>query len=148
MGDVNSDGRCDAVVTHATEPVAVLINDSDTSNHVICFRLIDRREARDAVGAVVEFELGDESNATRRRLFQLAGHGYLCSNQPLLWAGTGSSSKVRSVNVTWPDGTRQSIGDLEADAAYLLVRDDPPYVERSYTGHATADGSSQTDGTR
>ncbi len=135
-GDVNGDGRCDAVVTHATEPVALLINDSEQSNHVIGFRLIDREQCRDAIGAIVEFEFGDESRPMTRRLFQLAGHGYLCSNQPLLWAGTGSFSKVRRVRVTWPDGTAQLIGDLETDATYLLVRDEPPYIDRRYADRA------------
>lgn len=127
-GDVDNDGRCDAVVTHATEPVAILLNDSDRSNHRVVIRLVDRDRSRDAVGAVVEFELGDPANPTRRRLFQLAGDGYLCTNQQTLWAGMGSNSIARNCEVVWPDGTRQSVGDLTADASYLLIRDEPPFL--------------------
>ncbi len=70
------------------------------------FRLVDREQCRDAIGAIVELEYGGRfpTNDTQR-LFQLAGHGYLCGNEPLLWAGTGSSSAVRRMRVTWPDGT-------------------------------------------
>ncbi len=131
-GDINGDGMADAVVTHATEPVAVLVNDSERTNHRIAFRLIDREQCRDAVGAIVEFELGDEARPMTRRLYQLAGHGYLCSNQQLLWAGTGSADEVRQVKVTWPDGNQQMIGTLQTDATYLVVRDQSPYPLTRY----------------
>jgi hypothetical protein len=131
-GDINGDGMCDAVVTNATEPVALLINDSVGSNHRIAFRLVDSNQCRDAVGSIVELQLGDEPNVTTRKLYQLAGHGYLCSNQSLLWAGTGSATNVRRVRVVWPDGTEQMIGELETDAVYLLVRGEPAHLLKRF----------------
>lgn len=131
-GDINDDGRCDVVVTHATEPVALLLNDSDRSNHRFSLRLIDPVECRDAVGAIVEFELGETASPTRRVLHQLGGHGYLCSNQPTLWAGTGSTTRIRNVQVTWPDGTKQPVGDIDTDAGYLLVRGESPHLLKRF----------------
>lgn len=131
-GDLNNDGLCDAVITHVTEPVALLLNDSEPSNHRITFRLVDSKQNRDAVGAIVEFEFGDEASPRKHKLYQLAGHGYLSSNESLLWGGTGSHTKVRNARITWPDGEHQVIGDLESDVMYLLVREQSPYVLHRY----------------
>ncbi len=122
--DVNSDGRTDLVVTHATEPVALLVNHSQSEHHQIAFRLVDTRMTRDAVGAIVQFELGTAPETSQRQLFRLAGDGYLCSNRPELSAGIGPSKFVRNVQVTWPDGEVQKLGDLEADTEYIIVRNE------------------------
>jgi tetratricopeptide (TPR) repeat protein len=131
-GDINADGMCDVVVTHMTEPAAVLINDSEQANHRITFRLVDRVACRDAAGATVDFKVDGAAQTETRRLFQLAGHGYLSSNQPLLWAGTGSATRVRDVAITWPDGTQQPIGDLESNASYLIVRNESTFLLQRY----------------
>mgnify|MGYP001555947860 CR=1 FL=1 len=130
--DANQDGRMDVVVTHATEPVALLVNHSDPQYHRIAFRLVGTRQARDAVGATLQFEIRVGSKKQPRHLFRLSGHGYLCSNQAELVCGTGSASVVHDVRVTWPDGESQRLGDLDADAEYLIVRGETPFQLRRY----------------
>jgi hypothetical protein len=130
--DVNSDGRSDVVVTHATEPVALLVNRSDPSHHRIGIRLVDSHSTRDAVGAIVEFVLGEGPASSRRRLYRIAGDGYMCSNHQELYAGTGSEERVRDVRITWPDGYQEALGDLAADAEYVFVRAEPPHMLHRY----------------
>ena len=120
--DADSDGRSDLVMTNLTEPVALLVNRSAQGHHQIVFHLVDSKQTRDAIGAVVDFETRIDEKTRRRRLFRLSGHGYLCSNRPELCAGTGSATTVHNVQVTWPDGHSQNVGDLETDAEYLIVR--------------------------
>ncbi len=130
--DANQDGRTDVVVTHATEPVALLVNRSDPQYNKIAFRLVGTRQTRDAVGAVVQFGVQDGSTTQCRFLYRLSGHGYLCSNQPELYAGTGSAHVVHDVQVSWPDGELQEIGDLDTDAEYLIVRGETPFLLHKY----------------
>jgi hypothetical protein len=131
--DVDSDGRSDLVLTHLTEPVALLVNRSVSRHHQIVFSLVDSEQTRDAVGAVVDFEIRTNGETRRRRLFRLSGHGYLCSNRPELCAGTGPATIVHNVRVTWPDGHTQHVGDLETAAEYLIVRgEESAFLLRNY----------------
>lgn len=130
--DANQDGNTDVVVTHATEPVALLLSRCESNNHRVAFRLVDTRQARDGVGAVIRFELDGSEEDGSRALFRLAGSGYLCSNQPELVAGTGQAKKIRNVRVTWPDGSEQTLGNLQSDKKYLIVRGQRPFALDHY----------------
>ncbi|WP_231741669.1 FG-GAP-like repeat-containing protein [Stieleria varia] len=130
--DANHDGRTDVIVTHATEPVAMLLNQTQSAHHRITFRLVDTTGTRDAVGAMIRFEMGDGTGSLTRTLFRLAGNGYLCTNRPEICAGTGVFAQVENVRVTWPDGREQVIGSLKSDKEYLMVRGQVPFVLRTY----------------
>ncbi len=131
--DADRDGRTDILTTHATQPVALLQNKTESKNHRIAFRLVDTRRSRDAVGAIVRFETTGGKAPQSRVLFRLAGDGYLCSNRCELFAGTGDADTVTRIMVTWPDGSIQSVGSLECDAEYLLIRDEPPFLLHRYS---------------
>lgn len=128
--DLNSDGRSDLVTTHLREPVALLVNRTESKHHQINFRLVATEGARDAIGAVVEFETGHKEIRRHRSLFRLAGHGYMCTNRPELSAGVGSAKTVRGVQVTWPNGKIQQFGNLDSDAEYLLIQGQGAYLSR------------------
>ncbi|WP_436716604.1 FG-GAP-like repeat-containing protein [Roseiconus lacunae] len=115
--DVNRDGRNDLFVTETRSSIGLLINETKTEGHVIAFQVIGTNSSRDAVGTVIEFYV----NGTPRTLWRLAGDGYLCSNEKQLLCGLGSADQVTEVKVTWPDGSIESLGRLEADRAYLIV---------------------------
>ena len=87
----------------------------------IVFRLVDAQGPRDAIGAIVQFSVGEQETHVRT-LQRLAGHGYLCSNQGELVAGTGTRPTVQNVRVIWPDGEEQSLGELACDREYVIVR--------------------------
>ncbi|MCC9604135.1 FG-GAP-like repeat-containing protein [Stieleria sp. JC731] len=139
--DANRDGLTDCVITHATEPVALLINQTDRSNRQIGFQLVDTAGTRDAVGAIVRFDVpldsGDGVATQRRTLHRLAGHGYLCSNQSQMVAGVGQTTEVENVVVTWPDGVQQQFGRLQSGAEYLIVRDHAAAVLHWHAAKAT-----------
>jgi tetratricopeptide (TPR) repeat protein len=118
--DANRDGRSDLVVTHQTEPVALLINHSENSGNWIAVKLIGRDCSRDAIGAVVEVRSADQHWTTPL----MSGDGFLCSNDRLLRIGIGDVSNDCEIVVTWPDGSRQSFQDLKINCDWLLVQND------------------------
>lgn len=127
--DVDRDGRDDLMITHCAEQVRLLVNQSDDENHRIAFRLIGTQSARDAIGAIVRFQ----SDGRARTLWQLAGDGYLCSNERTLRAGLGNDHEVTNVMITWPDGSITEIGTLAADAEYLIVQNETlPYELKNW----------------
>jgi tetratricopeptide (TPR) repeat protein len=123
-GDLDQDGRTDAVVTHATEPVALLMNRSASDHHRIGFRLIATNGPRDAIGATVRFEVqaNVDRPAIHRTLFRLAGDGYMSTNEDVLRAGTGNANSVNQLMVTWSNGQQQNFGDLECGYDYVLIQ--------------------------
>lgn len=119
--DVNRDGRDDLMITHCAEQVRLLVNESNEENHRIAFRLVATRSARDAIGAIIRFQ----ADGRARTLWQLAGDGYLCSNERTLRAGPGRDHEVSDVTITWADGSTTELGTLAANAEYLVVQDQP-----------------------
>jgi tetratricopeptide (TPR) repeat protein len=118
QADFDRDGGIDSLVTHNYEPVALLMNRTNTQNHWVRFRLIGTNSSRDSVGAIVRFIVGGR----QRALWSVAGDGYLCSNERFLHAGLGGYSTIENVSVTWRDGTVEQFGSLPADATHLLIQ--------------------------
>ncbi|MCS7467611.1 FG-GAP-like repeat-containing protein [Stieleria sp. ICT_E10.1] len=116
--DVNRDGRNDVMVTHTHEQVRLLINETESQNHRIAFRLVGTDSNRDAVGAVIRFRC----NGRSRTVWSLAGDGYFCSNEKTLIAGLAEANRVTDLSVTWPDGSVDRIGTLPADQVYLITQ--------------------------
>ncbi len=119
--DADRDGRTDFAVTHQTEPVALLMNRSQSGDW-LGLRLIGRNCSRDAIGARVEVTLGDQ----RWTAAQTSGDGYLCSNERILRIGLGDvESEACDVKVIWPDGTVQVYRQLDANTMWTLIESDP-----------------------
>jgi len=115
-GDLDNDGRIDAVVQSQNEPIAYLHNQTLHSGHWITLGLEGVRSNRDGVGARVEILAGN-----RRLVAQRVGGGsYQSAGDPRLHFGLGDSPRLERLNVRWPSGTVDSYVDLPADRGYLL----------------------------
>lgn len=117
--DWNRDGRQDLVVSHTTDPVAVLTNRTQELGHRIGIRLVATHSARDPIGARVTLNVGD-SPLVRERV---AGDGYATTNEDRLYFGLGEHSSAVEAVVEWPSGRHQTILLPEVDADYILVED-------------------------
>lgn len=117
--DADRDGRVDVAVTHQTEPVALLINQTPHTNHWIAFQLRGTMTSRDAIGTRVEIRR--QSQTWQQSL--VSGDGFQCSNERVLRFGLGDSSANVDVTVRWPDGSRDQFEGLEIDREWLLVQD-------------------------
>ncbi len=121
--DIDRNGKTDLLVSHQTEPVAMLINQTESEHHQIAFRLIAREGSRDAIGAVIEIEKEGE----RLTGVVSAGDGYLCSNERVVRFGLGKSSKPIAGKIRWPDGAEQSLEGLIVDREWIVVRGQEPF---------------------
>lgn len=117
--DADHDGLSDIVVTHLAEPVALLINRSETQARQSRFFLQARSTHRDAIGARVRFSCNDQLFEQQR----IAGNGFQCSNEACLVFGISAANKLENVEVVWPDGHLETIGDLPAGMDHLIVED-------------------------
>jgi hypothetical protein len=119
-GDLDNDGRLDALLVAQNEPLVYLHNRTE-GGHSLTLRLEGTTSNRDAVGARVSVVAGG-----RRRVGQRVGGGsFQSSSDPRLHFGLGASRLVDRVEVRWPSGRVDRHADLRADAAYLLREGDP-----------------------
>ena len=118
--DANGDQLSDMVVTHQTEPVALLVNHSSQMGSNIHFELIGTTSSRFAVGATLRVRSGEQVWTA----WQLSGDGYLCSNERTIRFGLGKEISSCDVEVEWPSGLKQTIENLKTGATYLIVEAD------------------------
>ena len=115
--DFNRDGRMDFVVTHINEPSALLVNQTETTNHWVQIELVGTRSERDAIGARVTIRYEGQASTD----WQVAGDGYLAKNESLIAFGLGFAENIDSIEIKWPSGLEESISDVDIDTRVLVV---------------------------
>ncbi|WDQ15693.1 FG-GAP-like repeat-containing protein [Rhodopirellula sp. P2] len=122
--DVNRDGKQDFVVTHQTEPVALMMNQTQTEHSWIRFELRGTHSATDAIGAKVKTRYGNRFTVSA----VTAGDGYLCSNERTVHIGLGDYRGTVDVTIEWPDGSTQSYQGLSTKSEWMCVQGQPPFL--------------------
>jgi hypothetical protein len=119
VGDIDNDGRLDAVVSENGGPAHVLMNRTQTGNHWIGFKLVGHRSNRDGIGAVIKIE-----TAAGPQWYTITtSSSYLSSGDVRAHFGLGKDDMVKSAEIRWPSGIVQTLRDLKGDR-YLTV-DEP-----------------------
>ncbi|WZP00457.1 CRTAC1 family protein [Isosphaeraceae bacterium EP7] len=113
VGDLDGDGRPDAVMASLDAPVALLRNAS-TPGRFAAIDLIPRG----SVGARLTAHVG--GRAVRRRV--TAGGSYLSASSRVIAVGLGDAGQVDRLDVDWPDGLRESWGPIPAGETFRAVR--------------------------
>ena len=85
VGDLDNDGRVDAVVTTNGGPAYVLRNETATGNHWLTLSLVGHHSNRDAIGAEIKVTT---STGTQMLTVSTAG-SYLSSNDKRAHFGLG-----------------------------------------------------------
>jgi hypothetical protein len=117
FGDLNNDGNIDVVVFNQDQPPSVFLNDTKSSCHRVIFRLEGTTSNRAAVGARVTVYAAGIAQIGEVR----AGGSYLSQNDLRLHFGLGSEPRMSKVEITWPNGKREELKDVAADAIYTVV---------------------------
>lgn len=111
VGDINNDGKLDAVVTSNDGPALVLLNQTDTPNHWIALNLVGVKSNRDAIGAQVRVStaFGDQFATVT------TSSSYQSSGDKRLHFGLGTAHAIREIEIHWPSGIRQVLRDQTTD---------------------------------
>ncbi len=116
-GDLDNDGATDLLVTSIASPARLLRNVAPQRGHWLTVRAIDPGAGgRDAYGAELVVQAG------ARRWWRLVNPAYsfLCSHDPRAHFGLGATEKFDSIEVLWPDGTREAFPGGAADRLLVL----------------------------
>jgi hypothetical protein len=100
IGDLDGDGRPDAVINAIDSPAGVLRNASANARYV-GIRLIGRAPACSAaIGAVVRARVGGTTLVHQ----VTAGGSYLSSSARTIFIGLGQAREIDELEVAWPSG--------------------------------------------
>jgi enediyne biosynthesis protein E4 len=120
IGDLDNDGRLDAVVTTNDGPAYILHNETPTQNHWLTLRLVGHTSNRDAIGAEVKLV-----TAQSQQLATVTTAGsYLSASDKRVHLGLGPEGVAKSIEIRWPSGIMQTLKDVPADQ--ILQVDEPP----------------------
>jgi hypothetical protein len=119
IGDIDNDGRVDAVVTTNDGPAYILRNETVTENHWLTLLLVGHRSNRDGIGAVIKLTT---SAGPQYSTVTTAG-SYLSSNDKRAHFGLGPDTVAKSVEIRWPSGIVQTLNNVRGDQ--ILTVDEP-----------------------
>jgi tetratricopeptide (TPR) repeat protein len=115
-GDLDNDGRIDAVVIAQNDPLVYVHNQTDKGGHFVTLRLEGVRSNRDGVGARVTLEAGSLRLSQQR----FGGGSYQSSGDPRLHFGLGDRANRVRLEVRWPSGQIDRHDGLDVDRGYQL----------------------------
>ncbi len=116
--DLNNSGALDLVVNRLDASAAIYRNRARelTGNHYLQVVLRGSGANTAGIGAKVIVEQG----GTRQLLEQMPTRGFQSSVDPRLHFGLGSSTRIDSLLVIWPDRRRQVLTNVAADRTITL----------------------------
>jgi len=119
IGDIDNDGRIDAVVSTNDGPAYVIHNETNTGNHWLTLKLIGHKSNRDAIGAVVKML----TKAGAQYATVTTASSYLSSSDKRVHFGLGADAAAQSIEIHWPSGVRQVLKDVRG--GQILQVDEP-----------------------
>jgi len=112
FGDLNNDGRIDAVVTVLNGQAKIFHNVTQNANHWILLKLIGVKSNRMGIGAVVRVTGED---GFRQWNHVTTATGYAGSSDSRVHFGLGSSPAIREIEIRWPSRIVQTLHNVKAD---------------------------------
>jgi hypothetical protein len=117
FGDLDNDGHVDIVVADLDGPPMILRNEGGDGNHWVTFELGATKGNRLAIGARVKIVTGDMVQIEEVR----SGGSYLSQNDLRIHFGTGSNTKIESVEIKWSSGKTEVVKGLMTDKFYSIL---------------------------
>jgi enediyne biosynthesis protein E4 len=120
IGDLDGDGRLDAVINNIDSPPTLLRNVTPDAGHWLTLKLIGdpaKKSPRDAIGAIVYVTVG------KRRMRQdvISGAGYASQNDQRLHFGLGAATQADKVEIQWPDGKKETVALAGCDRVFTII---------------------------
>jgi hypothetical protein len=126
FGDLNNDGKIDAVVAVLNGPPEIWMNRSGTQNggnqnHWIILKLVGVKSNRDGLGTKVKLttSLGTQYNQATTAV------SYNSSSDKRVHFGLGSAAVADTIELTWPSGIKQVLKNVKADQILTVTESAP-----------------------
>ncbi len=116
--DLNNDGKLDLVVNNIDAPAFIYENvqSKDDAHHYLQIKLEGESPNRRGIGSKLILTAGGQ----KQYLYHSPYRGYMSTMDDRAHFGLGRATRVDSLEVTWPDGRRQLLTDLNVDRTLVL----------------------------
>lgn len=108
VGDLDGDGRMDAVVNNMDASPTLLRNVTIGQNHWLTLKLVgdvSRKTPRDAIGSKVFVTVG----GVRQRFDVTSGASYASQSDQRVHVGLGPSDKIEKLEIIWSNGETETV---------------------------------------
>ena len=120
FGDLNNDGRIDAVVSAIGSPAEVLFNTTAGGGHWILIQTEGTKSNRDGIGTRIRVT-GESGTVQYNHVTTAAS--YISSMDRRVHFGLGGDAMIREIQLRWPSGKVQVLKNVKADQV-LKVREE------------------------
>jgi len=117
FGDLNNDGKIDAVVSVLNGPPEIWMNHSPDHNHWLILKLVGVKSNRDGLGTKVKIitSAGAQYNHATTTV------SYNSSSDKPVHFGLGPATIVDTIELAWPSGTKQVLRNVKADQILNVI---------------------------
>jgi enediyne biosynthesis protein E4 len=112
FGDIDNDGRIDAVVTALGSQVKLFHNVSAGNKHWILLKLVGNKSNRMGIGAQIHITSEDGHSQWNE---VTTATGYASSSDSRVHFGLGSNARLKILEIRWPSGIRQVLQNVATD---------------------------------
>jgi hypothetical protein len=116
VADFDNDGDLDILVSNNGQAPQLFRNDGGNRKHWLEVRLVGTRSNRDGVGARVRVAAGGLAQVDEAK----GGMSYQSAHDPRLHFGLGESTRVDRIDVNWPSGIVDRVGNTTADRVVTI----------------------------
>jgi hypothetical protein len=127
IGDIDNDGKLDAVVTSNDGPIHILHNETPTQNHWLTLKLVGHKSNRDAIGAEVKLVT---SKGAQYATVSTAS-SYLSASDKRVHLGLGSDAVAQQIEIHWPSGIVQRLEQVHGDQILQVDEPSAPGVQKA-----------------
>jgi len=117
VADLFNDGNMDVVVGDLDGSPMILRNHGVPGQHWVSFELAGTKSNRLALNARIKIVAGGMTQTQEIH----SGGSYLSQNDLRVHFGLGPAEKVSSVEIRWPSGKAENLGELAADHFYSVL---------------------------
>ncbi|HKG22307.1 MAG TPA: CRTAC1 family protein [Blastocatellia bacterium] len=120
LGDLDGDGKVDAVLNNMDLAPTILRNVTKASGHWLSLRLagdVAKKSPKDATGAIAYLTIGK----VRQRLDVISGASFSSQNDSRLHFGLGPSTRVDKLEIKWPGGALETVSVPGIDRVLTIV---------------------------
>jgi hypothetical protein len=117
FGDLENDGRIDAVVSVLGGSVKLFHNVSTGGQHWILLNLVGTKSNRMAIGAQIHLVAADGGSQWNEVTTAV---GYASSSDSRVHFGLGSNRTIKQLEIQWPSGIKQTLRDVDVDRVITI----------------------------